>query len=150
VRQIDANPGKDMPMRLALATLALIGLATAAQPLTPQLHPEITLKGGEAQEIPDTGVTLLLTRIDDARCPPEVECYWEGMIRAEISVMTTTPEPVQIVLCNLCDDGEGLVTVAGLTLGLVGLAPPTEELAILGRAPVLTDYALTVNYVPAG
>jgi hypothetical protein len=49
-------------------------------------------------------------------------------------------------LCNLCDDGQGLVTVAGLTIGLVGLAPSTDELAKLGRAPLLTDYALTVNY----
>lgn len=138
-------------MRLALATptlatLALIGLATAAQPLTPKLHPEITLKGGEAQVIPDTGVTLLLTKIDDARCPPDVECYWEGMIRAEITVLTTKPELLQVVLCNMCDDGQGLVTVAGLTIGLVGLAPSTEELAKLGRAPLLSDYALTVNY----
>jgi hypothetical protein len=137
-------------MRLALATLALIGLATAAQPLTPQLLPEITLKGGEGQVIADTGVTLLLTNVDDARCPPDVECYWEGMIRAEITVMTAQSELVQIVLCNLCDDGQGLVTVAGLTLGLVGLAPSTKDLAKLGRAPLLTDYALTVNYTPAG
>ena len=96
--------------------------------------------------IPDTGVTLLLTKVDDARCPPDVECYWEGMIRAEITVLTTKPELMQIVLCNLCDDGQGLVTVAGLTIGLVGLAPSTEELAKLGRAPLLTDYALTVTY----
>jgi hypothetical protein len=137
-------------MRLALATLALIGLATAAQPLTRQLLPEITLKGGEGQVIADTGVTLLLTSVDDTRCAPDVECYWEGMIRAEITVMTAQSELVQIVLCNLCDDGQGLVTVAGLTLGLVGLAPSTKDLAKLGRAPLLTDYALTVNYTPAG
>jgi hypothetical protein len=137
-------------MRLALATLALIGLATAALPLTTQLLPKITLHGGEGQLIPDSGVTLLLTKIDDARCPPDVECYWEGMIRAEITVMTARSEAVQIVLCNLCDDGQGLVTVAGLTLGLVGLAPSTADLAKLGRAPLLTDYALTVNYTPAG
>jgi hypothetical protein len=137
-------------MRLALATLALIGLATAAQPLTPQLLPEITLKGGAGQVIADTGVTLLLTNVDDARCPPDVECYWEGMIRAEITVMTAQSELVQIVLCNLCDDGQGLVTVSGLTIGLVGLAPSAKDLAKLGRAPLLTDYALTVNYTPAG
>ncbi len=137
-------------MRLPLAALALIGLATAAQPLTTKLYPELTLKGGEGQVIPDTGVTLLLTRVDDQRCPADVDCFWEGMIRAEITVMTAKPELTQIVLCNQCEDGEGLVTVAGLTIGLVGLAPSTEELAKLGRAPVLTDYALTVNYGPEG
>ncbi len=136
-------------MRLALATLALIGLASAAQPLTPKLYPEITLRGGEAQAIPETGVTLLLTRIDDQRCPPDVDCFWEGMIRAEISVLAGMEEPAQIVLCNLCEDGEGMATVAGLSVGLVSLAPSTDVLAKLGRAPVLADYELTVNYVAA-
>lgn len=150
MRQTDNALGKDPAIRLALATLALIGLASAAQPLTPKLYPEITLRGGEGQVVPETGVTLLLTRIDDQRCPPDVDCFWEGMIRAEISVTAETQELTQIVLCNQCDDGEGLVTVAGLTIGLVGLAPSTEELVKLGRAPLLTDYELTVNYAPAG
>ena len=136
-------------MRIALATLALIGLASAAQPLTPKLYPEITLRGGEAQAIPETGVTLLLTRIDDQRCPPDVDCFWEGMIRAEISVLAGMEEPAQIVLCNLCEDGEDMATVAGLSVGLVSLAPSMDVLAKLGRAPVLADYELTVNYVAA-
>jgi hypothetical protein len=136
-------------MRLALATLALITLASAAQPLTPKLYPEVTLKGGEAQVLPDTGVTLLLTGITDQRCPPKVDCFWEGMIRAEITVTTPEQELSEIILCNQCDDGESLVTVAGLTIGLVGLAPSIEALAALGRKPVLADYELTVNYGPA-
>ncbi len=133
-------------MRLTLAALALIGLTSAAHPLTPQLFPEITLKGGEGQVIPDTGVTLLLTKVDDVRCPPDVDCYWEGMVRVEITVMTAKRGLEQIVLCNLCDDATGLATVAGLTIGYVGLSPTTEELAKLGRAPLVTDYVLTVNY----
>lgn len=132
-------------MRLALATLALIGLSTAAQPLTPRLYREITLKAGEAQVILDTGVTLHLTRITDQRCPPDVDCFWEGMIRAEITVSTPTSE-AQIVLCNQCDGASDLATAAGLTFGLVSLVPSTEDLAKLGRAPLLTDYELTVNY----
>jgi hypothetical protein len=135
-------------MRLALATLALIGLTSAAQPLTPKLYPEITLKAGVEQVIPDTGVTLLLTGITDQRCPAGVDCVWEGMIRAEISV-TQNQELTEVILCNQCDDGESLVAVAGLSIGLVGLAPSTETLAKLGREPLLLDYQLTVNYGPA-
>jgi hypothetical protein len=135
-------------MRLALATLALIGLTSAAQPLTPKLYPEITLKAGVEQVIPDTGVTLLLTGITDQRCPAGVDCVWEGMIRAEISV-TQNQELTEVILCNQCDDGESLVAVAGLSIGLVGLAPSTETLAKLGREPLLSDYQLTVNYGPA-
>jgi hypothetical protein len=137
-------------MRLPLAALAVIGFTSAVYPLTPELLPEITLKGGEALVIPETGVTLLLTRIDDSRCPADVDCVWEGMIRAEITVMTTAPDLTQIVLCNACDDASGLATVAGLTFGLVSLAPSMVDLAKLGRPPLVTDYALTVNYGPAG
>ena len=58
-------------------------------------------------------------------------------------------ETQQIVLCNLCEDGTRSATAAGLTLTLVSFAPSTEELALLGRDPVLADYALTVSYEPA-
>jgi hypothetical protein len=136
-------------MRLTLAALALIGIASAAYPLTTKLYPEVTLKGGEGTPIPDTGLILLLTKIDDQRCPPQVDCYWEGMIRAEITVLGPKPPLQQIVLCNQCEDATGLATVAGLTIGLVSLSPSKEELAKLGREPLLTDYELTVNYGPA-
>lgn len=136
-------------MRLALAALALIGLTTAAWPLTTKLYPEISLRGGEAHVVPETGVTLLLTGITDQRCPPDVDCFWEGMIRAEIAVMVDGRDTTQIVICNQCEDASGLATAGELTFGLVSLAPSKEELAKLGRAPVLSDYALTVNYGPA-
>jgi hypothetical protein len=147
MRQTDANPGKDPPMRLALATVALMGLATAAFPLTPKIYPEITLTGGEAQGVPDTDITLVVTKVDDARCPPDVDCYWEGMIRVELTVLTPTSKQ-EIVLCNQCDDGAYTAEAAGRRFGLIGLAPSTAELAKLGRAPELGDYLVTVNYDP--
>jgi hypothetical protein len=136
-------------MRLVLATLALIGLASAAQPETSDDPPELTLKGGEAQMVPGTGVTLLLIKVDDSRCPGDVDCVWEGMIRAEITVMTPTADLTAITLCNACDEASGLATVAGMTFGLVRLLPPMADLAKLGRPPRVTDYELTVNYGPA-
>jgi hypothetical protein len=137
-------------MRLDLATptlaaLAVIGLTAAAHPLTPQLFPEIVLQGGEAMLVPDTDVTLLVTKVEDGRCPAGADCYWEGTIRVELTVSTGTARH-EIVLCNLCDDARDLADAAGLTFGLIGLAPSTEELAKLGRAPELGDYLVTVNY----
>jgi len=136
-------------MRLASACLALIGLASAAWPLTPLLYPEITLIGGEAQTLADTDVTLRLDRVDDGRCPAGADCLWEGTIRVEISVITAAPEQQQIVLCNLCDDASSLATAGGMTFGLVALSPSTDDLAQLGRPPELGDYRLTLNYAPA-
>lgn len=132
-------------MRLALAALAVVGLASAAFSLTPKIFPEITLTGGEAQAVPDTDITLLVTKVDDARCPPDVDCYWEGMIRVELTVSTETSKQ-EVVLCNQCDDGAYTAEAAGRKFGLVGLAPSTDELAKLGRAPELADYLVTVNY----
>lgn len=134
-------------MRLLVPALALLACtATAALPYSEEPLPRIVLKGGEGQVVPDSGVVLLLTKVDDQRCPAGVDCYWEGMIRAEITVMPPKGELTQIVLCNLCEDGERSATVAGLTLTLIGLSPSMEELAKYARPPLVTDYELTVAY----
>ena len=133
------------PLLFALA-VALSGpaLGNSTDPL-----PTLSLTGGAGVTVPKTGHRLLLTGLVDQRCPAQVDCYWEGMIRAEITVMPANGAAQQIILCNLCDDGTRDATVAGLTISLVGLAPSTEDLARLGRAPLLTDYTLTVAYSPA-
>jgi hypothetical protein len=128
-----------------LAALTLIGLTAAAHPLTPQLFPEIALPGGAATLVPDTDVKLLVTKVEDGRCPAGTDCYWEGTIRVELTVSTKTAKQ-EIVLCNLCDDATDLASAAGWTWGLVDLAPTMEELAKLGRPPELTDYLVTVNW----
>ena len=136
-------------MRLAFATLAFIGLATAACALTPQLFPQLIVPGGAPVAVPDTDITLTLTEVEDQRCPAGVDCVWAGMIRVELTV--STPHSKQeIVLCNQCEGATDLATAAGVRFGLVGIEPTTEELAKLGRAPVLGDYVVTVNYGPAG
>jgi hypothetical protein len=147
MRQTDANPGKETPMRLLAAVL--IALATPALSFSADPLPKIVLKGGEGQMVGDTGVTLLLTKVDDARCPADVECYWEGMIRVEITVMPLKGPLQEIVLCNLCDDAQSTARIEGMEFTLLGLAPSKEDLAKLGRDSLLTDYSLTLAYGPA-
>ena len=134
-------------MRRLIPLLALA--PSAALAFSVEALPQLTLKGGEGTSIPDTGLVALLTDVTDQRCPPEVDCYWEGMIRAKIVILGQRPELYEIVLCNLCDDADRSATVAGMELTLVSLAPSTEELARLGRDALLTDYTLTVAYGPA-
>jgi hypothetical protein len=143
-------------MRSPVATLLLALTATPAvlcflpEPaFSQEALPRITLKGGEGQSIAETGQILLLTKITDQRCPVGVDCYWEGLIRAEITVMPLKGPLQQIILCNLCDDGDRTATVEGLELTLIGLAPSQEDLAKLGRPAVQTDYALTLAYRPS-
>ncbi|MBN8631746.1 MAG: hypothetical protein J0L76_12905 [Rhodobacterales bacterium] len=135
-------------MRLLPTALTLIALATSALADSTEPLPQITLTGGEGVVVPGTRFTLLLTEVTDQRCPANVDCYWEGMQRAKITVMTPKPELLQVVLCNLCDDGTSSAEVPGLKLFLGGLVPSTEELAKLGREPLLTDYKLIVTYLP--
>ncbi|MFN4193566.1 MAG: hypothetical protein ACK4FR_11535 [Tabrizicola sp.] len=135
-------------MRLALASLAFAGLATASCALTPEIFPQLTLPGGEPTRVPGTDITLTLTEVEDQRCPAGVDCFWEGIIRVRLSVMQDGAIQ-EITLCNRCADNADLATAAGQTFGLIGLAPSTDQLAKLGRAPELTDYTATVNYGPA-
>lgn len=131
----------------ALVLLACLALGpVVASASAEEALPRLELKGGEGTPIPDTGLVLLVTGLTDQRCPAEVDCFWEGMIRVELTVLGPKADLQDIVLCNQCADGSNLVTVGELTIGLVGLAPSTVDLARLGRAPVLTDYVVTLSY----
>lgn len=114
-------------MRLALATLALIGLAGAAWPHTTQLFREITLAGGVVQSAPETGATLLLTSVEHQCCPAGVDRVWAGMIRVAPTVTTATSEE-HITLCNQCDRASALATAAGLTSTSSVLPPRPRSL----------------------
>lgn len=136
-------------MHALLAAALLTLIASVAMADTEDALPEVTLRGGLATTLADTGATLLLSDITDQRCPSNVECFWEGLIRAEITVTPPTGAAMDIVLCNLCEDGSRSATVAGLDLTLVALSPTKDDVGALGRDPVLADYTLTVAYGPA-
>ena len=135
-------------MHALLAAALLTLIASVAMAETELAQPEVILQGGLTTTVPDTGATLLLSDITDQRCPSNVECFWEGMIRAEVTVTPPTGAATEIVLCNLCDDGSRSATVAGLDLTLVALSPTKDDVGALGRDPLLADYALTVAYGP--
>lgn len=132
-------------MRPLLAALFLaLTLPCAADPL-----PQVALRGSDPQPIPGTGMMLILTRVDDQRCPADADCYWEGMIRVEVTVLGPDAHQQGIVLCNLCDDGTSSAVVEGIEFTLIGLSPSRDELANLGRPPILTDYTATLAHGPA-
>jgi hypothetical protein len=144
-------------MRLLLATTFVALTATAALSESVEPLAEVILREGVPAVIPDTDIKLILASVTDQRCPSpadhrssmQIACFWEGMVRAEIVVMTQKAALERVVLCNLCDDGEKTALIEGLDFTLVGLAPSTEELAKLDREPHLADYELTLTYEPA-
>jgi hypothetical protein len=109
----------------------------------------LRLPGGTPTPVSGTALSLTLTDVQDQRCPPEVDCYWEGMIRLTLTVTPTGGAVETVVLCNLCDGATREATVAGHILSLTGLDPTTADLAALGRAITLADYTAIVAVVPA-
>lgn len=57
-------------LRFAVLTLCLS--------MSPAFAAEITVPDGKEVSLPGSDVTIRLTGVDDARCPSDVDCYWEG------------------------------------------------------------------------
>jgi hypothetical protein len=130
-------------MPRALLTLALICAATPA--LADQT---ITLQGGLPTPVPGTNLTLQLTDITDQRCPADVACVWEGMVLAEITVLSGMPTRTTVMLCNACDGNHTTVMVADKTLTYSRLSPGRDVLDPMARPPVLADYTLQITVAP--
>jgi hypothetical protein len=108
---------------------------------------DITVRGGQPTPVPGTDLTITLTDVTDQRCPADVACVWEGMIRLELDVVqnaTVTP----IVLCNSCADATRDAEAAGHHITFTALNPTTEVLALLGSTPQLDIYAATLTITP--
>jgi hypothetical protein len=127
-----------------LRTFALLCLLAS-----PALTETLRLTGGTPTAVAGTDITLTLTEVQDQRCPADVDCYWEGMIRLTLSVASASGPAETIVLCNLCDGATGTATVAGLTLAFETLTPTTAELARKARLPVLADYTAILTVTPS-
>jgi hypothetical protein len=109
---------------------------------------ELRLPAGERVMLAGTNVGMTLTEVQDQRCPLEADCYWEGMIRAVLSVRAGDADLPAVVLCNLCDDGTREAVIAGLRVTLVRVEPDREGQAKMGRAPELRDYVAVVTVGP--
>ncbi len=127
-------------MRLLLLIAALtLGAASFTQ------AESLTVPGGQPASLPGEDMTLTLTAVQDVRCPPEVDCVWEGLIRVEILVAKAGQEPQVIVLCNMCDEAVREAQAAGQRIELLRLEPSKAELATLGRPAALTDYRVVID-----
>jgi hypothetical protein len=128
-------------------TLAFLCLLAAPAPAE-----TLRLTGGTPTPVPGTELRVTLTEVQDQRCPPDVDCYWEGMIRISLMVyydLHRAPAAFPIFLCNLCDGATRQMTTEGFTFALEGLEPSTADLAALGRPVELADYTVLVTVGPA-
>jgi hypothetical protein len=61
----------------------------------------VTLKTNEKVTVPVYPVKLILTGISDSLCPKDVQCIWQGELRANIKVIYGGEE----TKCSLCFEG---------------------------------------------
>ena len=119
----------------------------------------MTLPGGQEVSFPAGGLVgvrvrveglgLRLTEITDQSCPSTLDCYWEGLIGVGIAIKVEGFDPTSVNLCNLCEDGEREVVVAGYRLTLDHLEPDHAAIGQLNRAAVLADYTVVVKVAAA-
>jgi hypothetical protein len=124
----------------------LIAICAAILSLSPVFADalEFRVKGGETVGLAGADATVALTGVVDQRCPADVDCYWEGMIRVELTVTHGAASEV-IVLCNLCDGATREAKVAGQTVTLARLEPGRDVLDPLSRLIVLADYTVVLR-----
>lgn len=125
-----------------LAVQALADTATLALPG----GQEVSLPAGQ---VPGPRLRLFLNEVTDQRCPPEYDCYWEGLIRAVLLVNSDAHGAQYVVLCNMCEEGAREAVAAGDVIGLDHLEPDHTVIEGLGRAVVLADYTVVVTVVAA-
>ena len=125
-------------MRMVMTVLALLlpGFAMAGTV-------ELRVDARQAVTLPGTDATVMLTAVQDVRCPSDADCYWEGLIRVELTVTEGAASEV-IVLCNLCDEATREAVVAGRQVTMMRLEPGRELLDKLSRLVVLEDYTVVL------
>ena len=130
--------------RLVAVILSLLALSPAA------FAAEITVDvpGDQTVQVLGTGLSVRFAGITDQRCPSDVACVWEGMIRVELHIARDGGASKPVILCNMCDDGTRDVIAGGHRFSLRGLAPSTEVLDGMARLPVLGDYTVTLAFAP--
>jgi hypothetical protein len=107
----------------ALPACLLLLTALAAAPCSGGEAPRegtMTLKVGEAVELPQGKGTLTLDSVDDSRCPAGVVCAWAGDAVAHLTARGGG-EPEAVTLSLQARDKP--VTVRGVQLRLSGMEP---------------------------
>ncbi len=132
-------------MRPALAlSLLMAALPLCARADAPPAPREIRVTAAADSIDSQTGTSFRLTAVTDQRCPADVACYWEGVMRVEITARSEAGTRV-LILCNLCDDGERIANLPQMVVRFDGLEPSTEDLERKARLPVLQDYTVRLT-----
>ncbi len=84
-------------------------------------HEEVTMQLNQLKSGIDDHLSLEVVNIDDSRCPIDVACIWEGMVRVEIRTSLDGGAPQKVSV----SDKEAMITVPGskYTIRLLSVLP---------------------------
>ena len=126
-------------LRFALTALLLTLTLTPAMADTAT---ELVIVAGTEVPLPHSDTMIRLTGVQDVRCPSDVDCYWEGLIKIELTLTDAKGAMHDIVLCNLCDDATREAVALGYRFTFVRLEPGRDVLDHLDRPVFMSDYRL--------
>jgi hypothetical protein len=130
-------------MQTLAASLVLLA-ALAAAPCSGGDAPRqgtMTLKVGEAAELPQGKGTLTLDSVEDSRCPAGATCVWEGDAVAHLTARGGE-KPEEAVTLSL-RGSDAPVTARGVRLRLTGVEPHPR----LGEPVDPKSYRVTLDWI---
>jgi hypothetical protein len=111
---------------LALLALAL-GLSCGSLSLVRgHLDEAFVLQVGQEAELADDGLRVGFTAVrEDSRCPPGVQCFWEGVATAALWAEKTGHPRSELLLATINTQGHSTqAEYLGYEIALADLAPP--------------------------
>ena len=105
----------------ALFTLA-IGLFVSTSSFAKSSN-TVTIGLGEEQVLTNNNISLTLTKIEDSRCPRDVECIWEGDVKAQVEVSKDNNLIGHFQFSLVNDQGEAVEIMPGVSTKLVQAMP---------------------------
>jgi len=106
----------------------------------------LVVAGGASATLPEAGLTVELTGVQDNRCAAEVQCVWAGYAELALRVSAKDGRAGPVVLGALSPQGKPTrdATFGGHRFTLVKLEPANS----MTKPPKLADYRATLGVAP--
>ncbi|NRF66024.1 hypothetical protein HLB44_03375 [Aquincola sp. S2] len=136
---------KTLTLAVACALLGACGGGDAGGPTAqPSSAPyTVTLQAGTPAVIAAEGLSLILTAVDDSRCPATALCIWAGEAVARVGIVQNGEAPAALALSTTTDKGTASYRSYRINLITVDPYPMTTQPIPLGeyRVSVRVDKA---------
>lgn len=119
-------------MRIAVVVLALGTLACGAASAQAAFSTDVTLRLGQAVVLADEDLRVAFDSVrDDSRCPPKVQCIWEGDATVAVSLAKPAAGPRTVVDLHTNSQFPRSADYAGYHIELSELNTAGDQLTLI-------------------